>query len=92
MSKKDHSAPAEESPNEVCSAADALKRAKAEFEKAQTYYEKVRQQAAERVKAVRETSVGDMIDGTLDTVRRHPGAGLTLAAIVGFLLGRLFRR
>lgn len=92
MSDIDNAAGAEESPSEVCSAADALKRAKAEFEKAQTYYEKVRQQAVERVNAVRETSVGDMIDGTLDTVRRHPGAGLTIAALVGFLLGRLFRR
>ena len=79
-------------PSEVCSAADALKRAKAEFEKAQAFYEKVRQQAAERLKSVRETSVGDMIDGTLETVRRHPGASLTVAALVGFFLGRLFRR
>ena len=92
MSDIDNAAGVEESSNEVCSAANALKRAKAEFEKAQAYYEKVRQQAVERVKAVRETSVGDMIDGTLDGVRRHPGAGLTIAAIVGFLLGRLFRR
>ena len=92
MSKKDHSAPVEESSDEVCSTASALKRAKGEFEKAQAYYEKVRQQAAERVKAARQTSVGDMIDGTLDGVRRHPGAGLTIAALLGFLLGRLFRR
>ena len=92
MNDTNHAAGAEESPSEVCSAAEALKRAKTEFEKAQTYYEKVRQQAAERVKAVRETSVGDMIDGTLDGVRRHPGASLTLAAMLGFLIGRLFRR
>ena len=92
MTDTDNAAEAAESSGEVCSAAEALKRAKAEFEKAQAYYEKVREQAVERVKAVRETSVGDMIDGTFDTVRRHPGAGLTIAAMAGFLLGRLFRR
>jgi ElaB/YqjD/DUF883 family membrane-anchored ribosome-binding protein len=92
MSDQDNAAPEAESSDEVCSAAEALKCAKAELEKAEAYYEKVRQQAVERVKAVRETSIGDMLDGTLETVRRHPGAGLTIAAVVGFLLGRLFRR
>jgi ElaB/YqjD/DUF883 family membrane-anchored ribosome-binding protein len=92
MSDQDNAAPAAESSDAVGSAAEALKCAKAEFEKAEAYYEQVRQQAVERVKAVRETSIGDMLDGTLETVRRHPGAGLTIAAVVGFLLGRLFRR
>jgi ElaB/YqjD/DUF883 family membrane-anchored ribosome-binding protein len=92
MTDTNNATPAAESSGETCSAADALKRAKLELEKAQAYYENLRQQAVERVKAVRATSVGDVIDGTLDTVRRHPGAGLTIAAIVGFLLGRLFRR
>jgi ElaB/YqjD/DUF883 family membrane-anchored ribosome-binding protein len=36
--------------------------------------------------------VGDVIDGALDAVRRHPGASLTIAAFVGFFLGGLFRR
>ncbi len=76
----------------VCSAADALQRAKAEFEKAQACYENVRQLASERLTAIRESSVGDVLDGTLDAVRRHPGASLTLAALLGFFLGRLFRR
>ena len=79
-------------PAEVRSAADALKRAKAEFEKAQACYESVRQQAAERLKAVRASCVGDVINGTLDAVRRHPCKSLTIVALLGFLLGRLFRR
>jgi hypothetical protein len=92
MTDENTTNPAGESPSETCSAADALKRAKAELEKAQAFYEHVRQQTAERLKAVRETSVGDMLDGTLETVKRHPGATLTLAALLGFTLGRLFRR
>jgi len=92
MSDENSSPASPESPAEVCSAADALKRAKAEFEKAQAFYENVRQQATERLKSVRATSVGDMIDGTLAVVKRRPGASLAIAALVGFSLGRLFRR
>jgi ElaB/YqjD/DUF883 family membrane-anchored ribosome-binding protein len=80
------------SPNDVCAAAEALNRAKAEMERAHAFYEHVREQTAHRIKAARETTVGDMLDCTLKAVKRHPGAGLTLAAIVGFMLGRLFRR
>ena len=47
MTETNNAAAAAESPSEIHSAADALKRAKAEFEKAQAYYEKVRQQAVE---------------------------------------------
>ena len=92
MTETNPVAGAAESPSEIHSAADALKRAKAEFEKAQAYYETIRQEAADRIKAVRQTSVGDMIDGTLEVVRRRPGASLTVAALTGFVLGRLFRR
>ena len=92
MTETNTTTPDRESPSEICSAADALKRAKAEFEKAQAYYEKVRQQAVEGVKAVRTKTIGDVIDGALEAVRRHPGASLTIAALVGLLLGRLFRR
>jgi ElaB/YqjD/DUF883 family membrane-anchored ribosome-binding protein len=84
--------PAADGPDPVRTAADALHRAKAELEKAQAFYEHVRQQAAERLQAVRRTSVGDVLDGTLETVKRHPGASLTIAALIGFYLGRLFRR
>ena len=92
MTEENTTDPSAESPSETCSAADALHRAKAELEKAQAFYEHVRQQTAERLKAVRKTSVGDVVDCTLDTVKRRPGASLTLAAVLGFMLGRLFRR
>jgi ElaB/YqjD/DUF883 family membrane-anchored ribosome-binding protein len=84
--------PSPQSPDETCSVADALGRAKAELENVQAYCENVRQRAAERLKTLRAASVGDVIDGTLDAVRRHPGASVTIAALVGFFLGALFRR
>ena len=92
MTDTNNATPAGDSPSEMCSAAEALKRARAEFEKAQAFYESVREQAAERLEAVRKMSVGDVLDGALGAVRRHPGAGLTVAALAGFALGRLFRR
>jgi ElaB/YqjD/DUF883 family membrane-anchored ribosome-binding protein len=91
MSDENNSTASRES-SEACSAADALKRAKAELEKALAFYEKVREETSERLKSVRETSVGDMLDGTLDLVKRRPGASVMLAAMIGFFLGRLFRR
>ncbi len=92
MTDTDNTAPEADASDEVCSAAEALKRAKEEFEKAQACYDRVRQEAVDRIRAVRETSVGDVLDGTLNTVRKHPGPGLVVAAILGFLLGRMFRR
>jgi ElaB/YqjD/DUF883 family membrane-anchored ribosome-binding protein len=92
MSDENTTAASEEPQGAVCSAAEALRRAKAELEKAQAFYESVRGQAAERLKAVRETSVGDMLDCTLETVKRRPCACLAAAALVGFFIGRLFRR
>jgi len=81
----------EESPK-VRSAADAVARAEAELKRAQATYQTVRQEATERLQAVREKSVGDLIDGTLAAVKKHPGPGVFVAIVIGFFLGRLFRR
>lgn len=77
---------------EIHSAADAVRRAEAELKKAREFYDKVRRQAADRLKAARETSLGDLIDGTLELVRKHPGPGVIAAGLIGFFLGRIFRR
>jgi ElaB/YqjD/DUF883 family membrane-anchored ribosome-binding protein len=82
---------ADRSPR-VQKAAEAVRRVEAELEKAQQHYRKVRQEATDRLKAVREKSLGDLIDGTLEVVKRHPGPGVIVAALIGFFLGRLFRR
>jgi len=81
----------ERSP-EVLQAADAVSKAKAELEKAQQLYRQVRQEAADRLKQAREMTVGDLIDHTLEAVKRHPGPGVVMAAAIGFFFGRLFGR
>ena len=55
-------------------------------------YHNVRRQAAERVEAVRSTTVGDLLDGALIPVRKHPVASSAAAMLAGICLGRLFRR
>ncbi len=82
---------ADQSPK-IRKAADAVRRAEAELQKARNLYQKVRQQATDRLKAAREKTVGDLIDGTLETVKKHPGPGVIVAVLIGFFLGRLFRR
>jgi len=83
--------PAEESP-EVKTAAAAVARAKDELKKAQQLYEKTRDEATEKLKKARSATLGDVIDGTLEMVKKHPGPGVIVAIVVGFFLGRLFRR
>ena len=77
---------------EVHLAAEAVRLAKMELEKAEKFYADVCRQAADKIKAVRETTVGDVIDKTLVTVKRHPGPSVIISAAMGFCLGRWFQR
>lgn len=77
---------------EVRAAEEAVRRAQEELGRAQDLYRDIRQQATEQIRQVREQTIGDLIDGTLRQVRKHPGPGVILAAVIGFFLGRLFRR
>ncbi len=99
MSKKEQAAETEPAPAvesdelpEVKAAADAVRRAQGELETACATYKDVRKEATDQVRKLRESSVGDVVDGTLKVVKTHPALGIGLAALVGFFLGRLFRR
>ncbi len=73
-------------------AAEVVRCAEAELKKARELYEKTRQEATERIKAARETTLGELIDGSLETVKKHPGLGVLMAVVIGFFFGRLFRK
>ncbi len=77
---------------EVEAAEKAVQRAEAELKKARELYRQVRRKATERLSRVREKRLGDLVDDTLKMVRKHPGPSVLIAALVGFWLGRLFRR
>ncbi len=76
---------------EVKAAAEAVRRAREELEKASDTYKSLREEATDQIRRIREKTVGEVVEETLETVRKHPGLGVGVAAMVGFLLGRLFR-
>jgi ElaB/YqjD/DUF883 family membrane-anchored ribosome-binding protein len=84
-------AEADPSP-EVEAAERAVQRAEAELNKARELYREIRRKATERLSRVREKRLGDLVDDTLKLVRKHPGPSVVIAALIGFGLGRLFRR
>ena len=88
----DNASPDIDQAPEVAAAETAVRRAEAELKRAKELYGQVRQQAVDQFKRVRETRVADVVDGTLQLVKKHPGAGVAIAAAIGFFLGRLFRR
>jgi len=77
---------------EVHEADEAVRLAEAELKKAQAAYVKIRQEATDRLKRVREKTLGDLIDDLLAQVKKHPGPGVVIAMLAGLFLGRIFRR
>jgi len=77
---------------EVQTAEEAVQRAREQLAEAQKKYADVRRDAVEGMRSLREQNLGDLCETTLTFVRKHPAAGLSLAALVGFLMGRIFRR
>ncbi len=73
-------------------AAEAVRLAKIELEKAQKFYEDVRRQATEKIQEVREKKVGDLIDSTLAAVKKYPGASLLVSVSFGFCMGRWLQK
>ena len=76
----------------VRSAADAVRLAKAELHKAQEFYHRVRRETSDRVEAVRNKTVGDLLDDAIGVVKKHPATGLTIALAIGIFLGRKLKR
>jgi hypothetical protein len=69
-----------------------VEQARTALAEAQRAYDQACRSAADQVARAREVTVGDVLDGTLEFVRRHPAAGLLAAGLAGFLLGRTTRR
>ena len=55
-------------------------------------YHAWREEVTEQVRSIRQKHVGELADQVTDTVRKHPLLGISVAAVAGFFLGRLFRR
>ena len=72
--------------------ADALEAAEEELKKAQAHYQHLREQAAEKVEEIRDTTIGEAVDGALEVVRKYPGSSLLAAFACGFLIDRWLRK
>ena len=70
----------------------AVALAEAELKRARAAYDRVYDEALRRLREVREAKVGDVCDGVLEKVKRYPGPSVVVATVLGFFLGRLFRR
>ena len=77
---------------DIDSAADALAAAREELRKAEARYHQLRERASEKVEEIRETTVGEMVDGALEVVRKYPGQSLLAAFACGFMFDRWLRR
>ena len=78
---------AREAEADAASSATA-RRAKEALQRAESVYADVKQQAAQRTARVRQTTIGDLIDGVERSVRRYPKLAMLIAGAIGFYLGR----
>lgn len=78
--------------DEVQAAAAAVEQARAALGQAEQVLRQSCARAAEQTAQVRDITVGDLLDGTLEFTRRHPVTSLLAAGVAGFLLGRATRR
>jgi hypothetical protein len=81
-----------EQPDLSASDETVLEKAREELLRAEETYRRTLERAAAGASQARDITVGDMIDGTLEFVRRHPVAGLLAIGVVSFLAGRATRR
>ena len=77
---------------EVRAAAETLGRAREQLRTAQEAYRELRQRAEEKAGQLRGKTVGELIDGVLQAVKKRPVPSLLVAGLLGYFLGRLFRR
>jgi ElaB/YqjD/DUF883 family membrane-anchored ribosome-binding protein len=63
-----------------------------ELKEVRQCYDDMRHKAVEGLKSARETTLGDVLDGVTSFVKRHPRCSLGIAAVLGFFIGRMFRR
>ena len=77
---------------EVESAASVVRQAREALQHAEDAYRHSLEQVSQQAARARSLTVGDIVDGTLEFVRRYPAAGLLAVGVVGFLLGRSTRR
>ena len=91
-SDRDRSTETGSCDDEVQAAAAAVQQARETLQRAEQDYERSCERVAERITRSTTVTIGNLWDGTLEFVRRHPAAGIVVSGVLGFLLGRSGRR
>jgi hypothetical protein len=73
-------------------AAEAVRRAEGELHAAERCCQTARRQIAQRADALRKTTLGDVLDAVIATVRKYPVSSAAVVAAFGFLFGRISRK
>lgn len=81
----------EDDPN-VHAAAKEVEQAREQLNVAERCYRKLRDQATEKIERLQGRTLGDVVDFVVATTRKHPVVSLMTAGVLGYYLGRLFRR
>ena len=77
---------------QVRMAREAVERASEKLREAADRYRNAGQKAAENKDGEGDANLRDTVKDVLGYVRRHPAQGVIAAGMLGFFLGRLFRR
>jgi len=81
-----------ENAPEVQAAAEDVEQAREKLNTAEACYRKLRDQATEKIERLQGRTLGDVVDFVVATTRKHPVVSLLTAGVMGYYLGRLFRR
>lgn len=94
MSKKPEpeSAASDSQEADLRAEASVLEQAREALHRAEEAYRRSLHRVAGETSRARGVTVGDILDGTLEFVRRHPVIGMLAVGTVSFLLGKTTRR
>ena len=81
-----------DSSAEIEQAEERLRQAREILREAECAYAEAQKSSSAESQPEAEHSVGELVDGTLELVKKYPGPSVITAAVVGFLLGRIFPR
>ncbi len=76
----------------VQAAENDVEQARERLHAAETCYQRVRNQATEKIERLQGRTLGDVVDLVVATTRKHPVVSLMTAGVLGYYLGRIFRR
>jgi ElaB/YqjD/DUF883 family membrane-anchored ribosome-binding protein len=77
---------------DVETAHERMTRAREELRQAQAVYRDAIDRARRQSDRLRSMSVGEVIDGAVEFVQKHPAMGLATAVALGFVVGRWIHR